>query len=454
MTILLIRPKPPSETIGLQHVMICEPLELEYLSSNIDMYDVDVHIIDMILEKRPLSYFLDLYKPDIVGITAYITHVGIVKNMAKLIKSILPNSAVIVGGVHAEVVPQDFVSEHIDYIICNNPIRTFQKIVESIINTSNTKNDIEGSYKSGIVYEKTASFNYKMPDRAKVSHYRSKYYYMFHNPCALIKTSFGCPFNCSFCFCKEVTGGKYYARDINEVIDEIKSINEQEIYIVDDDFLFNPKRLNTFCDLLEKENIKKFFLVYGRADFIANNEAIIKRLAKNGLRAVIVGIESVREKDLIDYNKKTTNDINEKAVSILKKYDIELYATMILQLDYTKEDFKDLEKNIKKMDITFVNLQPLTPLPGTDIFDKYKEKLIVSRKDYAKWDLAHIVLKPEHMSIRAYYYQIIRLYFKIVLRPKSIIKMLKKYGLFPVLKMWYGSNFVSFQYIKKMIRGK
>ena len=35
MRVLLIRPKPHKETIGLQHVMICEPLELEYLASNI-----------------------------------------------------------------------------------------------------------------------------------------------------------------------------------------------------------------------------------------------------------------------------------------------------------------------------------------------------------------------------------------------------------------------------------
>ncbi|MDF2949046.1 MAG: Fe-S oxidoreductase, partial [Sedimentibacter sp.] len=35
MKILLIRPKPNKETIGLQHVMICEPLEFEYLVSNV-----------------------------------------------------------------------------------------------------------------------------------------------------------------------------------------------------------------------------------------------------------------------------------------------------------------------------------------------------------------------------------------------------------------------------------
>lgn len=56
LSILLVRPKPPKETIGLQHVMICEPLELEYLVGNIDKDKASVEIIDMILEKNLLSF--------------------------------------------------------------------------------------------------------------------------------------------------------------------------------------------------------------------------------------------------------------------------------------------------------------------------------------------------------------------------------------------------------------
>ena len=33
MRILLVRPQPAKKTIGLQEVMICEPLELEYLGA-------------------------------------------------------------------------------------------------------------------------------------------------------------------------------------------------------------------------------------------------------------------------------------------------------------------------------------------------------------------------------------------------------------------------------------
>ena len=453
LRILLLRPRPPKETIGLQHVMICEPLELEYLVGNIDKTKASVKIIDMILEKKPIEFFINKYKPHIVGMTAYITHVGAVKEMARKIKCLSNQTITVVGGVHAEVVPEDFISKYIDCIICSNPVETFNKIIDRVRAGVDTK-EIEGAYVKGKKHIRTSSYNILPPDRSSVKKYRKKYYYMFHNPCALIKTSLGCPYTCSFCFCKEITGGKYFARKIDEVMEELESIKEREIYIVDDDFLFNENRLNLFCDELEKRNIHKRFLVYGRADFIASHEKVIGRLSRHGLSAVIVGVESVREKDLKDFNKRSSLENNEKAIRILQKYGIELYATMILQPDFTKKDFRQIEDYIIGLNVSFVNLQPLTPLPGTEIYDDYKDKILVSRKDYAMWDLAHIVLEPKYMSIRQYYYQIIKTYARIVLRPDNIIKMLKKYGIKEVAKMWWGSQFVSLQYIGKIIRGR
>jgi radical SAM superfamily enzyme YgiQ (UPF0313 family) len=445
MNILLIRPKPHKDTIGLQHVMICEPLELEYLAGNISRNDVNVEIVDMIIEKKPLKYFIKKYSPDIVALTGYITHVNIIKEYSETIKKIDLNITTIVGGVHAEVVGEDFDSPYIDYVVKSNPIESFNDIIEN-----KSKGIVDKRF---LIEADKNHFNYKFPDRSKVEKYKSKYYYMFHNPCALIKTSYGCPYSCSFCFCKEITGGKYFERSVESVMQEFKTIKEKEIYIVDDDFLFSRERLNRFCDALKENNIDKNFLVYGRADFIAQNEDIICRLASCGLKAVIVGLESFREMDLDKYNKKTSIQENEKTVNILKKHEIELYATLILPMDFTKNDFSELGNWIRSMDITFVNLQPLTPLPGTEIFKIYEKDLIIKREAYEKWDLAHLALRPEHMSIRSYYFQIIKLYYKIVMSPRSIRKMIRKYGIFPVVRLSKGSFAVTMQYVAKLIKG-
>lgn len=453
LKILLVRPMPPKETIGLKHIMICEPLELEYLASNIDKA-CDVEILDMIIEKKPLKYFIEKYNPDIVGLTGYITHVKVIKDYAKEIKELDKDIKVVAGGVHAEVMPKDFVSPYIDYIIESDPIETFNRIIDITKEMSSGIDiHIQGTYKEGFKNPKGNTWPKNHPDRAKTTRYRDKYYYMFHNPCALMKTSYGCPYSCSFCFCKEITDGKYYARPVDDVIDELKTIPEKEIYIVDDDFLFSRERLTEFCDKLEQNKIKKRFLVYGRSDFVSENEDIIKRLAENGLRAVIVGLESFKKEELDIYNKKTSIEANENAVRILQKYDIEVYATLIMHMDYDKKDFKNLGRWIKGLGLKFVNLQPLTPLPGTDIYEEYERSLIIKREDYEKWDLAHLALMPSKMSIRSYYIEIIKLYYSITMRPKNVWKMIKTYGISQVLKLSVGSSAVTFQYIKKAIKG-
>lgn len=451
MKILLVRPRPPKETIGLQSVMICEPLELEYLVANIKPLGHEIEILDMILEKNSLEYYIKKYNPEVVGITGYISHVNVIKNYAKEIKGVSRAIKVVVGGVHAEVVPEDFLSEHIDYIIKANGIQTFINIINSLETHECSK--IPGTC-DGETIEKAMDFKWKHPDRKSVSRYRNKYYYMFHNPCALIKTSYGCPYKCSFCFCRNITDGKYFTRDLEDIVCELKDIEEEEVYIVDDDFLFNKERLLKFAEILKAHGIKKKFLVYGRADFIAENQQVIEKLSEVGLRACIVGLESSSEEELIKYNKKSEVKLNERAVEILQKYDVECYATLILGIDWGKEDFHRLYQWIKKLNIRFVNLQPFTPLPGTDLFQQYKNQLIVKREEYEKWDLAHMTVTPSKLSIRSYYFNIIKLYYKIIMRPSNVLYIIKKYGFLETLKLSIGSSNISMQYMLKAIRGK
>ncbi|TJX15916.1 radical SAM protein [Tissierella creatinini] len=451
MKVLLIRPEPPKETIGLKHVMICEPLELEYLISNVPEYiknKVNLKIYDLILEKKSYKRILLNEKPDLIVFTAYITHVSVIKSMAEFAKEIQPELVTGVGGVHAEVVPEDFDSPYINFVYNKNCIDAFNETIIGLLVERNI-DEIMANIK--LLPERKQALIH--PSRRSVQKYREKYYYMFHNPCALIKTSYGCPYNCSFCFCKEITDGKYYTRDIEDVLVELKDIEEEDVYIVDDDFLYDGDRINSFIEGLKENEINKKYLVYGRADFIAENQELMKSFKEVGLQAVIVGIESLRADDLKDYRKGTTKEINESCIRILRDLDIELYATLIIPMDFTKSDFKDLRNWLRRQDVRFVNLQPLTPMPGTDIFEEYVSKLIVEREDYGKWDMAHVVLKPENMSIKAFYFQILLSYYRVVMRPKNIKAMIEKYGLEQCFKMFKGSSYVSWQYIKKIVKG-
>lgn len=454
MKVLLIRPRPDPETIGLQHVMVCEPLELEYLAANVPeglRSRVEVKIVDLILEKTPFDRILQRESPDLAVFTGYITHVGTIKSLAARVKTLFPGCLCAVGGVHAEVVPEDFLDPAIDFIYSRNGIEAFNRTLAAMLDgktPAQIRDDLDR------IGEKELTFLHRHPDRAAVKQYRKDYYYMFHRPCALIKTSYGCPFNCSFCFCKEVTGGRYFTRDLKDVADELEDIEESEIYIVDDDFLYDPHRIRQFLALLRERGIHKKFLVYGRADFVAENQELLREFREQGLQAVIVGLESIRRRDLDAYHKGTDVDINEKAVRVLAELGIELYATLILPLDFSKGDFRDLSDWVRALGIRFVNLQPLTPLPGTAIFADYTDKLLYPRTRYEMWDMAHVILQPEHMSTRAFYWEIVKAYHRIILRPRNIRGLVQRYGLLMNLRMLSGSSRVTLQYLGKVVRGQ
>ena len=454
MKVLLVRPKPHRDTIGLQHVMICEPLELEYLSGNIPSSiedKVEVEIVDMILEKESFDSIILSRKPDFVAFTGYVTHVGTIRILAGRAKSLLPDIYTAVGGVHAEVVGEDFDCEEIDFVYTWNGVKGFNLTLEALLN-GESRDSINTKLKA--IEKEPADYGLLPPDRAAVSKYRRRYYYMFHNPCALIKTTYGCPYSCSFCFCREISRGGYNARPIEDVIHELEFMPEKEIYIVDDDFLFGEERLKKFIILLKERKLQKRFLVYGRADFVTSHPELMEELAEVGLGAVIVGIESVRGKDLSDYKKGTTKEINEKCIQILKKLGIELYATLIIPLDFTRRDFRELSAWLVEQGVTFVNLQPLTPLPGTEIFSQYKDRLLIKREDHHLWDMAHVALQPEKMSIRWFYLNLLTSYWRVIMRPQNMIRLVRTYGIKENWRMLWGSQRVSLQYIEKILRGR
>jgi len=249
-----------------------------------------------------------------------------------------------------------------------------------------------------------------------------------------------------------VTGGSYFERPLDSVIAELKTIPERDIYIVDDNFLVSRQRVLEFCQRLEDAGINKRFLIYGRADFIAQNRDVVSRFKDVGLRAVIVGLESCVGGELDSYKKNSDVQTNECAVQVLAENSVDCYATLILGMDWSESEFTNLGRWLRKLKLTFVNLQPFTPLPGTEMLARYQSRLIVPRSCYEKWDLAHLVLAPEKMSVSRYYWNIIKLYRRVTMRPVNLMRLMCRHGVAANVRMLAGSTRVTLQYLKKVVR--
>ncbi len=452
MKVLLVRPRPSAETIGLQHVMLVEPLELEELAAVLPE-DCEPIMVDMILEKHDIEHFLLKHRPDVFCVTGYITNVPEMKGYCAAAKRLLPMCVTIAGGVHVEVIPEDLLDAAVDFRVVRNAVTVFPRLIEHLRGRGEKPAEALTTWET-VDWETLPPFEFAwVPPRRDLNRpYRDRYFYIFHDRVALLKSAFGCPFSCNFCFCRKITGEHFHARPIGEVLTELEGLPETEIYIVDDDFLISRARLEAFCDGLESRKIRKHYLVYGRSDFIVKHPDLIARFARLGLRTVIVGLESFDARELAAYDKGTDPETNEEALRILQRHGVDCYATLILNPDWSHEDFQFLRKKLVELDIRYVNLQPLTPLPGTGLHIP-QERLLFHRSDYARWDLAHIAVRPSRMSVHAYYREIIKSYEAVLYRP-SVLKSHLKYPPRMLWKMMSGSWAVHRQYMKKMRESK
>ncbi|RPI02049.1 MAG: radical SAM protein [Calditrichaeota bacterium] len=453
MKILFIRPKPSTETIGLQHVMIVEPLELEILANLLAPNDVPI-IIDMILEKKSIEFFISQEKPDILCVTGYITHVPTIICYCRTAKQINSMIYTIVGGVHCEVCSNDFDDESIDFRVVRNATTVFPQLLDFIRGNGEMP---KGVLRPGETFVRSDlpiyNFYVPFPNRQLTARYRNKYFYIFHDKVALIKTAFGCPYSCNFCFCRHITGGCYKERPLDEVIQELQSIKEQNIYIVDDDFFANRTRVLNFIKAHQSAGLQKQYLLYGRADFIAKNPNIISAFKEIGLKTVIVGFESFFDHDLEQYNKNIDAITNEKAMSVLNQFNVDCYATIIVSPEWGKSEFDLCRKKFRMLGIHYVNLQPLTPLPGMGYVVDDKN-LIIPYNDYAKWDLAHVTIRPTQMSVAAFYKRILKLYNATLFQPSILHGYLQSYSPLMLWRMMRGSFLVHSQYRQRIREAK
>ena len=439
--IMLVRPKPHKNSLGLTDLMTCEPLELEYVAALIQHIGHNVIVEDMMLEKKDLDTLVRKEDPEIVMFTSYITHINVIKRYAKIVKNVNKNIITAVGGVHSEVLPQDFDDENIDHVLGINGMQNTEILIKAIVNNE----------KPVFMHDKIdKSYVLPMPDRTITDRYRKHYDYAYHVPCALLKTSSGCPYDCKFCFCVQITDHNYYERELCSVIKELRQVSEPNVFIVDDNFLVSRERIITFCRMLDENDIHKKFIIFGRADFIVNNPDMIELLANHGLDAVFVGIESFKQSDLNDFNKRCDVETNEKASEILYKYSVDLYAGAIVGPDWDKNDFKEFVRWIKKMHIRFVNLQPLVPLPGTPIFDDYKNQLLLKKEEYEKWDLTHLAIRPTKLTPTQYYMEILKGYFKTSASWASLVYIKQKCGAKVAVKCLKGALKMVRHYVKMM----
>jgi radical SAM superfamily enzyme YgiQ (UPF0313 family) len=411
MKILLIQPAQ-ERGLGFRSLAVVEPLGLESIAGGLSGHNI--RILDLRLENN-LPKVLQDFQPDFCGINCSFTiDVYQTQEIAAAIKAWRGDVPVFVGGHHASLSPEDFCGPSVDGVVIGEGEQTTPDLVRAWecgedlrIVPGLTLNLASGPYYTP---ERPLISNLdelSIPARHLTQRYRCHYHLGFQKPFSIMETARGCPYRCDFCSVWKFFQGKCRMKSPERVLEEIKTIRDKFIFLADDNFLLSVPRAKHIAQLLIENRIKKRFMFQARSDAIVQHPEVIPLLRKAGFWKVYIGFEKIDEEDLELLNKHNSVQNNEEALKILRAHGMEVIAAFIIDPSFQEKDFRRLRQYILDRKLYSPSLTILTPLPGTELFARVKEKLVTT--NYELFDYVHAVL-PTKLKLADFYREFTELY--------------------------------------------
>ncbi|MBM4256622.1 MAG: radical SAM protein [Deltaproteobacteria bacterium] len=405
MKVLLIYPKSRVELIGWGDLgAIAEPLALEYLAAGAKQDGHSVQVLDLRLHPDELDSTLQDFVPDIVGVTGYSMHVRRNLALCEHIKERLPHCWTVVGGHHATLLPEDFFVPSIDFVVSGEGVRPFRTLLQ-ILSGAESQKSIPGVWarRDGnfLFGGDPPSFDIDEivpPDRLVTERDRNAYFIDWMQPIALMRTTVGCPYRCSFCSLWKIMDGVYHMRDIHQVVDELSTIREEFVFMVDDEPFINGRRMMELAKAIRAAHIQKRYFSYCRIDTLLRQPELIQTWREIGLERLFLGIEGISTKELGDYNKRLQIAQVEAGLDVARQLGVAVFAQFIVSPDYDRRDFQRLIRFVEHHKINYPSFTILTPLPGTKgltTFDHITERQPNGRPNWDLYDLQSPVTKTK-----------------------------------------------------------
>jgi anaerobic magnesium-protoporphyrin IX monomethyl ester cyclase len=166
-------------------------------------------------------------------------------------------------------------------------------------------------------------------------------------------------------------------RSVDSVVGELKSLwdsvrgssvpGANVVKFLDDTFTNGKKRTAALLDEIIRNNLKFEFTGGVRADTL--DEQLASKMAEAGFRRVTLGVESGSSKILDLIRKGETNEDVKRALGLLRKAGIRSHAFFMIGFPgETREDIELSKKLILDCRPDYIEVNMLTPYPGTDLF--------------------------------------------------------------------------------------
>lgn len=408
MKILAVHPSPLMYT---KVFLRLEPLGLEMVAGAARKAGHTVRLIDLQVENEA-AYLRELrrFEPDLVAFSLnYLANVPEVIDLAKRAKEVLPGCYTMIGGHSASFIAEDLLQHgegKIDAVLRGEGESGFPLLLEAVANDRGSVHRVPGAVTldgSGPPPGFVADLNDWHPARDLVRH-RRKYFLGTLDPCASIEFSRGCPWDCAFCSAWTFYGRSYRVLDPQRVVEELASLREPGVFIVDDVAFIQEKYGIEIGEAIARRGIRKEYYLETRGDVLLRNPDVFRLWKKIGLEYMFLGVEAIDAEGLSRFRKRVSLGKNFEALEFARSLGITVAINIIADPDWDRDRFETIRQWCMEIP-EIVNISVNTPYPGTETW--LTESRQLTTRDYRLFDIQHAVL-PTRLPLPEFYSELVK----------------------------------------------
>jgi radical SAM superfamily enzyme YgiQ (UPF0313 family) len=220
-------------------------------------------------------------------------------------------------------------------------------------------------------------------------------------PVAMLETTRGCPFSCTFCSVTTFFGRGFRHRPPHEVVTDIEQMHEKFFFFVDDNIIADKEVAKELFRALIPLKIR---WISQASLTMTKDKELMRLMHESGCAGVLVGIESINRSNLKQIHKSwnTVGIGYGEALKIARDHGIGIVGSFILGMDGDTPATLDLTLDFAIRERFFAVLfNLLTPYPGTQL---YNEFLTQGRLTKPTWWLdpdytyGSVVFNPKNIS--------------------------------------------------------
>ncbi len=400
--------------------------------------------------------------PEIVGVTITSVDWENSRWMINEMKREFPAATFVAGGIHPTLWGERCLEEceGLDYIVYGEGEHTFRELVGRLA-AGESPEGVQGIiYRSGgglvrtpprPVIEDIDTLPFPAHQLAPASDYLPSPTFYNRLPHANIIGARGCPYECIFCHTDRHTRMRSAGNIADEIQWLVKNQGVRDIAFWDDTFTLSEKRVNDFCDEIEKRGLNIDWAVNARVDRVTPD--MLKRMKRAGCWRILFGIESGVQKNLDTLKKRTTLSEIRTAVSATSALGMEAYGTFMFGIP--GETFEEGLATIDfacSLDLDYAVFVNLTPLPGSEVYnDLLAGRIKPSKFARDRFNFKNVSFVPDGMTEDQIRFLIQEGHRRFYMRPRLVWKKIRRmHSLLDLRKYINGFSLIATaKYIKR-----